>query len=310
MKKIILVGIPHHGNKGDAGIVYGEHEFIKEYFKDYELINVAQENAVDVIDDIEKICTKGDIIALHGGGNMGVEYFLIERIRREYITRFVNNKIIIFPQTIYYKENETEEFEKSIRIYSKHPDLTIMAREKTSYETMKNGYTKSKIIFTPDIVTFLNKTEESYNREGALILLREDRERVLSDEKKDSIEQILKEHYSKIEFSDTVIKAPIEDENRENILNELWDQLKSAEIVVTDRLHGMIFCAITETPCIVFGNYNHKVESSFKWFEDLGYIKFIETEEELQRAIEELRDVKDIKYPDKFYYYFKNLQLL
>ncbi|MFB8735822.1 polysaccharide pyruvyl transferase family protein [Bacillus sp. SL00103] len=32
-----------------------------------------------------------------------------------------------------------------------------------------------------------------------------------------------------------------------------------AQVVVTDRLHGMIFCAITKTPCVVLRSFDHKV---------------------------------------------------
>ncbi|MDK8210749.1 polysaccharide pyruvyl transferase family protein, partial [Bacillus subtilis] len=77
----------------------------------------------------------------------------------------------------------------------------------------------------------------------------------------------------------------------------IWSKFKAAEVVLTDRLHGMIFCAITRTPCIVFNNYNHKIESSYNdWLKDLKYIKFINTSEmtsfeEVNKIIEELKSL-------------------
>ena len=49
-----------------------------------------------------------------------------------------------------------------------------------------------------------------------------------------------------------------------------------AKLVITDRLHGMIFAAISETPCIVFSNYNHKVGGTYEWIKQLPYIRYVE----------------------------------
>ncbi|MDI5788794.1 hypothetical protein PO124_11400 [Bacillus licheniformis] len=39
----------------------------------------------------------------------------------------------------------------------------------------------------------------------------------------------------------TTIGRRVSRVSREKELNRLWDQLRGAEVVVTDRLHGMIF---------------------------------------------------------------------
>ena len=53
-----------------------------------------------------------------------------------------------------------------------------------------------------------------------------------------------------------------------------------------DRLHGMIFSAITQTPCLVFRNYNHKLESFYNtWLKDLPQIAFVNTVDELKDRI-------------------------
>jgi len=45
--------------------------------------------------------------------------------------------------------------------------------------------------------------------------------------------------------------------------------------VLTDRLHGMVFAAITATPCIVIKSKSHKLQGCYKWIEHLEYVKFI-----------------------------------
>ena len=73
-------------------------------------------------------------------------------------------------------------------------------------------------------------------------------------------------------------------------MNRLWDQLRGAEVVVTDRLHGMIFCAITGTPCVVIRSFDHKVLEGFRWLKDVPSMKLVENPDaaEVLGAIEEL----------------------
>lgn len=73
-----------------------------------------------------------------------------------------------------------------------------------------------------------------------------------------------------------------------------------SQIVITDRLHGMIFAAITETPCVVFGNFNHKISESYKWLKELKYISFCNSIDELEDAINKISSVKEPKYDNKF----------
>lgn len=58
-------------------------------------------------------------------------------------------------------------------------------------------------------------------------------------------------------------------------MNKFKDFQKS-KLVITDRLHGMVFCAISGTPCIAFSNYNHKVKGTYDWIKDLDYIKYVD----------------------------------
>lgn len=41
-----------------------------------------------------------------------------------------------------------------------------------------------------------------------------------------------------------------------------------------NRVHGMIFCAITGTPCIVIDSKSSKVRGCYKWIRNLDYIRF------------------------------------
>ena len=63
--------------------------------------------------------------------------------------------------------------------------------------------------------------------------------------------------------------------------------------MITDRLHGMIFCAISENPCIVFGNYNQKVKGAHEKINNLPYIKHIDSMDNINLEIDNLLKIRD-----------------
>ncbi len=55
-----------------------------------------------------------------------------------------------------------------------------------------------------------------------------------------------------------------------------WNEFSSVQLVVTDRLHGMVFSAITGTPCIALDNISHKVYGAYQWLSYLPYLRFLQ----------------------------------
>lgn len=309
MKRIILMGVPHHDNLGDIAIAYAEKEFIKDHFSNYELICFPEENLIENVKAECKNIKKEDLIFLHGGGNFGNQYINIEMERRYIIDNFQNNKIIMFPQTIYFTEDDigNREMQISKNIYSKHKDLTIIAREQKSYEIIKKEFTKNKILFLPDIVMYLNKYEEK-ERDGLLVILRNDKEKSISDYETKKLLSNASQVYKKIEITDISYGSYLKEEELENRLFNMWEKYKQAELVITDRLHGMIFAAITKTPCIALGNYNHKVKSFYNtWFEKVETMQFIHNANEVKDAVENIRKCSKLIDLDRFKREFNKL---
>lgn len=304
MKRIVLCGIPRYGNMGDIAIACAEVQFIKDNFSNYEILEILEHDIKEKISEIQKIISQEDIIFMQGGGNMGDEYIDFEKSRRLMVNTFPDNKIIIMPQTIYFSNTERgkEELKKTKQAYNNHKNLTIIAREEVSYKIMKKEFSNANVILAPDIVMYLNKMDNNKKRDGALLAMRNDSEKVLTDEDVKHIENSISKHYKNIIHTDTHIgnKIRITKEIRENMLETKLDEFRKAEIVITDRLHGMIFAAITATPCIAFGNYNHKIKSSFEWLKHLNYIKYVENTEELNVAINEIREQKEVEYNNEF----------
>lgn len=302
MKKIVLLGTPIHGNIGDAAIILAEEKFIKDNFSEYEFIKVPDEEIEDRIEELKNTLVDEDIILLHGGGNLGDEYIICENRRRMVIETFPNNKIILMPQTIHFNDSQygKEELEKTKKIYNNHKKLTLIARETVSFEKMKQEFPKVNVILTPDIVMYLNETK-NVRREGIIFAMRSDVEKVLTNEQKEKINKIAEKYFEKTSMTDTYHKEDsIVDETREKIFQDKLDKFRGAELVITDRLHGMIFATITSTPCIALGNYNHKIESSFEWLKSQKYIKFLKNIDNIEDTILELKQLKNCEYNNEF----------
>lgn len=304
MRKLIVMGIPHHANVGDNAIAVAEEQILDKYFPNYEKYYM-QENYLDICAKrIEKFINDEDVILLHGGGNIGDTYVTPEKGRREVIKLFPNNKIIIFPQTAYFSETENgrKELEVSKKIYNNHNNLIIMAREKKSYNFMKEHFYNAKIYLTPDIVMSMSK-HSNKERKGVLLLFRADKEKVLQEKDREMIKKLSdikfgEYHLSDMDLTNEVIN--IAGHIRDKILEDKFNEFQTAQIVITDRLHGMIFAAITETPCIVFSNFNHKITESYRWLENLGYIKYCNRIEDIEENINEVISAKNIKYDNSF----------
>lgn len=301
MRKVILFGVPTHGNIGDAAIVIAEEKFIKDNLNKYEYIKVLDDETKEKIKEMKNIIKDEDIILLHGGGNLGDEYMICEERRRMVIDAFPNNKIILMPQSIYFSDTEfgKKELENTKKLYNNHKHLTLVAREEVSFNIMKKEFPNTKVILTPDIVMYLNKTQNT-ERHGVILAMRRDIEKVLTAEQMEKINDDISKYFESKTMTDTHLgEAEISCEMREKVVEDKLEEFRKSQLVITDRLHGMIFAAITSTPCIALGNYNHKIESSFEWLRHKEYIKFLKDTKDLEEAIIELKD-KNINYNNEF----------
>lgn len=259
-----------YGNLGDVAITYAQTKFIKEH-TNLQIVEIPISQSLEGLWFVKKHIKNSDVITTVGGGNMGDLYDQIEFIRQLVIEFFPNNRIISFPQTFDF--SETNRGIKSLaiakRIYNKHLDFHIVAREKNSFESMRIHFFNAHVILTPDIVLSLNESIPKLTRKGVVICMRKDSEKALTTEQSDFILRTAKKHFCDLRYYDTHIgKQNMSIAERDEELNAIWIAFKSAELVITDRLHGMIFCHITGTPALVFQNNNHKVRETYHWIRE------------------------------------------
>lgn len=301
-KCIIFIAVPTHGNLGDQAIVYAQYRIFEKLGLKDNIIEIKSHEYNMFNEKIEKVIKPNDTIVIDGGGNMGTLWMHEEYKMRDIITRFKNNKIIIFPETVFYSDDilGKNEFEKSKSIYGNHKNLHICVRDKRSYDLIKESYKLANIKYTPDIVLFVDNFKTYSERKDAIMCIRRDKERVTNTITIEKIEKILFKNNLKVSYSSTIIEGTVSKKNRERVLYKKWEEFSSAKIVITDRLHGMIFSAITGTPCIALNNCNGKVKGVYEWIKSLPYICFCENIENIEKDIEKLINIKTNKYSNKF----------
>lgn len=296
-RAVYLIGTPDHYNIGDHIITYATCILLKDVMQEAELIEISMREFPRKLPELQKNVKKDDVLILQGGGNMGNIYWRNERIRREIIRNFADNKIIIFPETIYYtRDCEGEaDFAISQSVYGKAKRLTICAREQTSYEIMKKAYPHNKVILVPDIVCYL-KSDLQGKREKVKLFFRDDLEKKVSESVRSRVESFLNKNGIDYEYKDMmhVQKGYIGRANRNRIVWNKINEVGSAKLVVTDRLHAMILSVLTGTPCLVIAGYNHKIESTYyTWFEQISYVRLLNDSDNLEKEMEELLNMDE-----------------
>ena len=294
----IIVNIPVHGNLGDQAIVCAEREFVKKTFPGEEILEFTDEECQYCFDIIKRHIKKNDNLFILGGGNFGSLWKFTFKNMLKIIEAFPNNKKVIFPQTAFFeKDKEGEELlQKAKRVIIKDDNLVLCARDQKTYEFFQKKFGIYTLLI-PDIVLSYQYSNQ-FDRNEILLCFRKDKEKNIEDkQKKLIVEQIRKQMPNVIiKETDTVLNKRVESATRVQDIENKLDEFARAKLVVTDRLHGMIFSAITRTPCIVFDNLDGKVFRVYRWVQHLNYIICIDTIEEIKSILDERLDKNNTFY--------------
>jgi len=296
--RIILIGTPVHGNLGDHAIAVAEKELFAEFIPERQVIEIVMPIYRAFASNIKRYINEQDIIIVSGGGWLGTLWKHNEDIVRQIISSYPYNKIVILPQTIFFEYTEEGHKEKEIsrKIYSAHTNLIFCLRDKASYDfVLNNNFVKrpEKCLYIPDMVLALNLDTNNKNRDGVLLCFRADREKNMSFRDRRRIKEWLREKGEKTTFTTTVYLDDIPLKNRQKTLDAKFKEFSSAKLVITDRLHGMLFAAVTGTPCIAFDNLTGKVKGVYEWIKYLNYIKVVDNEQEAIKYIDLLLKLDD-----------------
>lgn len=282
---IYLIGTEDFGNIGDHQIAQSILSFLKQEYPRNTIKEISATFYPRFREALIKSIQPGALIILPGGGNLGDVYPATEDLRQDVIKTWRNNTKIVFPQTINFTNTEkgSTYLKKAKEIYTSDNNVILITREDISFSLAKKYFTCESMLI-PDIV--LSNCRQTTDARGDYILfvLRSDQEKVVSIDLSNL--PALKERPAR--RLDHQQNSHITLERRAQTVEWVFEQYQKASLVITDRLHGMIFSAITGTPCVAFSSYDHKIPGTYKWLTTIPYIRFVESRDDANKAAEEL----------------------
>lgn len=297
LPKFYLFNSPDYSNAGDIAIAFAEKAFIEQYFPEYELVEVSctqyQNEKYKLLESI----SQSDIVAITGGGNIGSLWMRFEDYYLDIVDSFTNNKLIVFPQTVYFEENNIgkREQERFVQITRNHPNIAFFARDKKTYEFLeKLDLQLTQLCLCPDMAFYLSfdkdfiaakKEKRVISDTDILLCLRDDKEA-----QPNFVREIgeLKKNSNNITYITMLPVFSTRYTDRLMVLKDVINLISTKHLVITDRLHCMIFCALLGTKCIAIDNISNKLSGAYNWFGDCTNIKIINNHDDLFDIYNEL----------------------
>lgn len=296
-KRVFFLATEEYGNIGDHQINESIIVFLHRTLPEHTIHEVTVQEWRAHKPFLKKYMRDNDLIVFAGGGNFGNAYPDSQEMRNEIMRLWPQNPKIVFPQTVYFSHEPEGEraLNEACSIYTFENHVVLFTREQTSFAFAKTHF-YCNCYLVPDIVLSTNMPHENVRNEQILLCFRRDIEKVISEEETAEIERICKSSNLAVKYTDLQLDYHIEKKDRKAIIKEKFDLWSQSKLVITDRLHGMIFAAITGTPCIVFSNYNHKVRGTYEWIKYLPYICYAETATDVERYLPELLEMENCTY--------------
>lgn len=210
-----------------------------------------------------------DLVVIHSSGDFGSKYRRDSGSwhvkRKTILSSFPNHRIIHLPTTVYYENdvNGKNTLDED-RISYQRNDLVLLCREEKSLHIA--GPLGCRKRFFPDVVFYLKPRLIPQEKQGALVILRE-LESQFSDDQRDQIRAHIASTV-KIGLDEDihVAKLPLLRCMMEKYMDSVFQIYQRHEVVVTDRMHAMIFAVINQIPCVALDDaIPHKI-SGYKHF--------------------------------------------
>lgn len=290
-----------YGNIGDLAITSAQARFLTRHSGKPNVVLVPISRTRSLLRPIKKQITPTDLVTVIGGGNMGSLYPDIEELRQLVVRSFPRNRIVCFPQTLDWDQSpdSTEALKKIAHVYSQHDDLHVFARESVTWAKLRDllGASSSvQIGYAPDIVLSATAADLGATtidpRAGILQCMREDRERAVTGDQRKVLVAALASTGMEVGITDTHAGgARLSRDHCEELVRNKIIQFRSAKLVVTDRLHGMILSLVAGTPCLVLPNANHKILQTHRdWLSEnpLAQLVNLDQPSDVEKKLEKL----------------------
>lgn len=294
-----IFDVPYHFNTGDLLIYEGEINFLSKLKRKCVYRCSRQSCRYPKLD-------RNIVILFHGGGNLGDIYPEHMDFLKRLCDYYPQNKIIVFPQTIYYDNNKNRI--SDLKSLSKHENLLICVRDQVSLKIIESNPLLRALLLT-DMAFYVSDEIIGTHLKGSsiernLYLCRKDIESKGSEinihKTKWTINSFdISDWPNLLYYPDIFILKFISFLNswksrdssglllklyegyfdyfvRRRVIKESVRFMNQYEIVLTDRLHGAILALLLDKEVIMADNMYHKNRSFFDiWLQDLDKLSFL-----------------------------------
>ena len=308
--RVFYLGITEQPNLGDMAQHFCISKWLDENFPDrailkYEssVITFEKSNFIRVMKQYFK---EDDYIVFQSGyctQDLGGDHPLLHRL---IIEAFPDAKILMMPQTIFFKEEKNRK--KCADNHNKAANMLFLARDKDSYEMAKEMFQTPRVALFPDIVTTLIGEKQFTNdRSGVCVCTRNDGEKFYTDAE---IAQLV----NKLSADTRVIGKDTQglvhyEKIRSNLSYYIWNEIESYshfKVTITDRYHGTIFSLCAGTPVIIIKTTDHKVTTGADWFKGV-YDDYVYVAKDLNDAyLQAEKIMNNSKYDNHLSPYFRS----
>ncbi len=289
----------YFANDRNANMVYASS--VEEY--SYERLHSRVEDGMIVL----RGGYLGDFWDLQGGRRRA----LFESIVRN----FPKRQIVFMPQSVEYFDPVIRA--RATEIFQKHPNLTVIARDRRSLENAKQMFPPRQVLLAPDIVFQLAglglTSRPRRRRHSILYLCRDDWTAGPEFAPENLAVPGLVTHEWRTTATDAERAAAAEWMDTEPSMAFLRDvppfaelhtaanflflavtQLSQHRLVITNRLHGHIMCVILGIPHILLPGPYYKMASFHKtWTHPVADCRLVERGAQVRAAVDELLSLGD-----------------
>ncbi len=278
----MLIDFPDASNAGDHAIWLGEKVFFQNLG-----VEPAYECSMQTYDRAAMTRAVGDgVIFMHGGGNFGDAYIYHE-FRHQVLRDFPDNEVVIFPQTVMFYSDP--KLLSSVECFSRHGKVTIAARDALSFHILEKFFgSHCKILMAPDMAFTLGPQSRNGKPDFEVLWLsRTDSEGVHGG----NIAKVVNLPNMRLlsvnmgQFADGIETVAMSDVSGKKLVVTDWYRcqfanqagvdayqkfsferqskfwvdramrlLSAGTVVITDRLHAHILCALAGIPHILLNN--------------------------------------------------------
>lgn len=263
---VALLDFPWHNNPGDAALWKGETLALAKL--GHRIVYTSTHDTFDR-HRLDRLLPTDGVVLLHGGGNLGDLWPRHQKFRESIISTVRDRSIVVLPQTVRFEDQRSEI--DSLLLMASHPSLTMMARDQRSFDRLIAAGLNARLSTDPTTALWPNPSQphEPQGRRQVLYLLRSDHERrvpvplALKPLARDwsdlgvTMEIVSRPSHITDRSLDVIDRAQTEfgralpatcwariarqRRHSDRLVAAATAAILATDIVVTDRLHGMLF---------------------------------------------------------------------